>query len=646
MLREKSRLKDSCSLSKLSHNSLAGTGKLSNLASLNDPNSNEKFYELDLSAKKKLKRSGENNVKKFERRSPAFDEDDLFSRLNKISQIDDDYKQDIEETVNYDEIDNLRNMIRSEKDQNFKDFEKKSKSSNANNQTGMHTQKSKNSHNPSGNHSKDKIFSKTNSQNISQKELKKPNHDRNFSKDVKNSHFENKSYDYNPITVEDKSGQNKSRNPLAQKNNNNQQIRTRDNSKKPAHQKNNKSGNLDHKSNKEKVDSDYFYKLANEIELSKQSNDTKSFKKSDKENHRAETYYFETENMVTDGDENDKADVTEQFLRSKIAGYKEKKNFVELNRKNITPKKQNPLENNLASEYSTQPVSIMTTKSPLKWEPRVVRKKVEVPEHPFQPMLSKNSMLIAEKLNYDPREKLYEAARYSGKKGKVIEMDYEFEDEECTFQPKINQMSKYIDKKLIKDEEKKTRSEMLYEMQDYYDARRDLLLQKKNFEQDMEINALSFKPKKSNQPTYQPHVQVGSDVATRTQQWQAKKQEKINMEKKKKDQVEASHSYKPVINDYKKEEEKSQDYFSSKFMQQGLMDHFQRIEKAKKEKEDKDMRLNGKKSNNQGSYANGNVTSRTTRNDVTPKKGYSSNKMSKGSVDKFENETIKKLRSD
>ena len=111
----------------------------------------------------------------------------------------------------------------------------------------------------------------------------------------------------------------------------------------------------------------------------------------------------------------------------------------------------------------------------------------------------------------------------SGKKGKVIEMDYEFEDEECTFQPKINQMSKYIDKKLIKDEEKKTRSEMLYEMQDYYDARRDLLLQKKNFEQDMEINNLSFKPKKSNQPTYQPHFQQGSDVATRTQQWQAKK---------------------------------------------------------------------------------------------------------------------------
>lgn len=669
------RLKDSVSLSKLSHNTLTNTGKYSCLQSLKDPNSNEKFYHLDLSDKKDSKSNDKVFVKKFEKSNPAFDEDDLFSRLNKISQID-DLKEEVEMTYNDDEMTNLRNLINFEKGSYIKDSttdgenhtngDKKSKSKNTNNCTSMATQQSKKSLLKNSNsQSRNKILNNTGSHRNSSKELIKPiskrSSTRNLSIDNKKntSHYEKLSYNYEPITIEDshKLGMAKKNNPLQILSDVNQQNKplnkTRDNSRKPSRKpqmqndqekKNTKSGNLAQAFESNGDSNDYFYDLANEIELSKVKK-VKKTSKVEKENSLTEQYQTNIENVETESDHIYKTEDAEEFIRKKISGFNNKKNFIEKNKKNITPRKQNLHENCLTSEYESLPTKPVAYKSPLKWEPRVYKRKVEIEEHPYQPMLSKNSLLIAQNLK-DPRERQYEGTKASDKKTKNMQYEIEFEDSECTFKPKINEMSKHIDKRLVKEEEGKTRFEMLNEMSDYYEARRDLLVQRKKEEEDMEINTLSFRPKKSTKPVYQPHIQIGSDVATRTSQWQAKKQEKINMEKKKKEQIETSHSYKPQLNStYVAEKPDSQDYFSSRFMQQGLMDHFQRIEKAKKEKEEKDIRLNGKKITNDGN-TQGNATGRTGRNYQTPSKAYSSNKPAFSSVDKFEKETVKKLRSD
>lgn len=60
----------------------------------------------------------------------------------------------------------------------------------------------------------------------------------------------------------------------------------------------------------------------------------------------------------------------------------------------------------------------------------------------------------------------------------------------------------------------------------------------------MEMKTYTFKPHKSNQSSYQPHLQVSSDIASRTQQWQAKKEEKLMIEKRKLEENE-NYTFKP-----------------------------------------------------------------------------------------------------
>ena len=82
------------------------------------------------------------------------------------------------------------------------------------------------------------------------------------------------------------------------------------------------------------------------------------------------------------------------------------------------------------------------------------------------------------------------------------------------------------------------------------------------------------------------------DIATRSQQWCIKKSEKLRIEKEKQETTEKEkYNFAPKINNDKKKDEDK--LYSSSFVQQGLVAHFSRIEKAKKEKEEKIMRLNG-----------------------------------------------------
>jgi len=47
------------------------------------------------------------------------------------------------------------------------------------------------------------------------------------------------------------------------------------------------------------------------------------------------------------------------------------------------------------------------------------------------------------------------------------------------------------------------------------------------------MKSLTFKPTKTSAPNHQPHLQVGLDIAKRSQQWQAKKQIRLDLERKK-----------------------------------------------------------------------------------------------------------------
>jgi hypothetical protein len=176
----------------------------------------------------------------------------------------------------------------------------------------------------------------------------------------------------------------------------------------------------------------------------------------------------------------------EEFLRQKLMGFKEKKNFVHFNRKNITPRKKSVSDIDSNSNFeSTKP-----KKSPLKWEARIHYKKTEIEAHSFQPMLSKQSLLIAESLP-DAKDRLYNSNNANVTKNYESIMASDAEKAQCTFTPKINQMSKYIDKKI--NEDRSDRCDQLYDMVDYYGARKELLVQRKKMEEEIELKNLSFK---------------------------------------------------------------------------------------------------------------------------------------------------------
>jgi len=93
-------------------------------------------------------------------------------------------------------------------------------------------------------------------------------------------------------------------------------------------------------------------------------------------------------------------------------------------------------------------------------------------------MLSKNSMIIANNLG-DPREILYNLpSSTTGPLKDVKEEDYEtYQLQECTFQPRINEMSKFINRKFyVNDDSRegsKHRCNQLHNMVDYYSQRKE-----------------------------------------------------------------------------------------------------------------------------------------------------------------------------
>ena len=595
------------------------TGRTAN--SLKCLEDQESFYNLNLSQFQsntdfplgKAQKFQENNTSYKKKESD--DEDDLFSRLNKISQINSVSVEETDEKTNHDETYNkLKNMIDSHKENQAKNQPKKS--------IVKDTSQKKINHGEN--------FKKKNTQ----REKSLSDSDTKFMSNVKTSKRKPS------ITAQ----RNEKSSSTAQRNEDGSQSRrsvVKDNTaakygsikylrevkknqpkvllvnKKKLLKPQVKSKQIDIECDLEVDESyqqDYLQteedQYIQEIEKPNQNvseieikHDTYTSEKSyltensydedledqsmNRQNYATYSHRVQEQELINFQEQESKIQDAEDFLKSKLMAMKKKepKNFLEKNKRNITPKKSS-----ISMVNSKNDSQLMKSKSPIKWEPRVHKKKVEVEEHSFRPMLSKNSMMIAENLPNN-RERLYQCKK-NNSSGKKHQQEI---TEDCTFQPKINNMSKYIDRKVNDDD--KSRCEQLHQMKDYYNARKDLRLEQKKYNEEIEMQNCTFKPIQTKQANYQAHYSVGSDIASRTQQWQKKKEEKILMAKKFKEETENDNSYAPKTNkNYEKNNEL--DYYSSSFMQQGLMEHFQRIEKAKKEKEDKENRLLGKKRNN------------------------------------------------
>lgn len=617
----------------------AFTGRTAN--SLKCPEDQESFYNLNLSQFQSNTDFPLGKAQKFQENNTSFkkkeseDEDDLFSRLNKISQINSVSVEETDEKTHDDETyTKLKNMIDSTRENQAKNQTKKSIIKN--------TSERKISH---GEH----FIKKNTERHIKQREKEREKNlnsdsDTKFLSDVKTSKRKPSSTaqrDEKPSSTAQRNEEgSQSRRSLLKDNtaakygsikylrevnkNKPKVLLVNTQNKKKLHKPQAKSKQIDiecdlevdesyQQDNLQTEEDEYIQEIekpiqnVSEIEIKQ---DTYTSEKSyltensyeedlddqlmNRQNYATYSSRVQEQELINFQEQESKIQEAEDFLRSKLMAMKNKepKNFVEKNKRNITPKKSSTSivnsKNNIYNSYNDS--QVIKSKSPIKWEPRVHRKKAEVEEHSFRPMLSKNSMMIAENLPNN-KERLYKC-----KKNNSSDKKHQQENtEDCTFKPKINNMSKYIDRKVNDDD--KSRCDQLHQMKDYYDARKQLRLEQKKYNEEIEMQNCTFKPTKTKPSNYQAHFVVGSDIASRTEQWQKKKEEKILMAKKFKEEVENDNSYVPKTNkNY--DTNNQQDYYSSTFMQQGLMEHFQRIEKAKKEKEDKENRLLGKKRNN------------------------------------------------
>lgn len=640
-------------------------------------NSHESFYNLDLSNVNQQQKNNNDNGPKKE--LPFFDEDDLFSRLNKISHISEKNLQDVTNMESL-HFSNLKNML-PENNNSCSPFiqlnptEENKKLENSNqgkklyptvNDFSAENFQKKTADNacklPMKKDKSDKFLTniKRSSNNVKQRPSMGKPEQQQINQTAANEYRGEETYQsLRPTSQHRRSSSGgipqklKSSNCSTNANtiipncsNQVSKTHTRNSSINANIPKGNDNKKLDKDvknirktynaviyskdNNEDKKDEDFFYHMANkntkeEKNYDSRSNSQKNDSDRDGKKHNAGMKY-NIENFCkkyTETDEDSDMEYSnqekcdpEEFLRRKLECFREKKNFIELNKKNLTPQKKTPRDNHDDFQKPTE-----KKVSPMKWEPKVHRKKIEVVEYSFQPMLSKQSLLIAD-TQADPKERLYSTTantnnqqsyqpfdNFDNKNNQGISQGLpntvtgQIQAQECTFKPRINEMSKYLDS-LNNDngEDQGSRFEQLNKMKDYYTARKEMLIQKKQMEEEINHKQLTFKPSKSTNQNYVPHITMDTDIATRSHQWQVKKMEKLEQEKKKREDVSVNnYSYAPKIvtifwfkktqNEKKNIQKDIDAHYSSRFMQQGLVSHFSRIEKAKKEKQDKEDRL-------------------------------------------------------
>ena len=209
---------------------------------------------------------------------------------------------------------------------------------------------------------------------------------------------------------------------------------------------------------------------------------------------------------------------------------------------------------------------------------KILRTKEEI-NMTFSPLLSKNSMKIVRKLN---RSKSVKKKNY-GKSQEEIDLIRKNEIRKKA-NPRINKKSKFLDKNSNLNELE--RFERLYRYSKIYSKKAKEQKQKKIEEElEKEIFLNSKKKKIKNSSIYNT-----IDISERNLVWQNRKNqkmEKIRQEKEKEEKKNCTFKPKILGKNYVKKDKGMA--YTSEFVKEGLINHFNRIKMAKKKKSYKDL---------------------------------------------------------
>ena len=225
------------------------------------------------------------------------------------------------------------------------------------------------------------------------------------------------------------------------------------------------------------------------------------------------------------------------------------------------------------------------------------KKKVRTEEDEliFKPMLSKKSLQMAKRLGKS-RDRLMGKSNVSNAE-KYEEMYQKERDLRRSATPKINKRSKYIDQKT--HENTRPRYEMLYQRKDQYrDNKEARRIQKIEEEMQKEM-MVSTRGVVRNQ--YRPNYYMADvDIADRANMWKSKKMEKLNKLKTQREANEMkSCTFSPHINKRIPSSgirQAEETVYNSEFLKEGLYNHYNRIERAKKGKSYQEMSRSRSKS--------------------------------------------------
>lgn len=209
-------------------------------------------------------------------------------------------------------------------------------------------------------------------------------------------------------------------------------------------------------------------------------------------------------------------------------------------------------------------------------EPRFKREKVELPSEPsFQPMLSRKSLMIAEKMGYNG-EKLWHSKTPTKTEmaGRGDSQDHMSQDNQAktsspwmsrlagaqdhpgnqqsppalSFQPKICEKSKQIDGYKQRGQGG-PRHEVLHQLGMEQNMKLQRRIRDKVKEEDEEIKAMSFQPKTVPREG-ESFYRSGVGIADRNEQWALRKEERIQRLKESQIKAEAEQcSFKPKLVD-------------------------------------------------------------------------------------------------
>lgn len=201
----------------------------------------------------------------------------------------------------------------------------------------------------------------------------------------------------------------------------------------------------------------------------------------------------------------------------------------------------------------------------------------------FTPLLSKNSMKIARKLN---RSKSLKKKKQFGKSQEELDLIRKNEIRKKAV-PKINKKSKYLDKNSNLNELE--RFERLYRYSQIY-SKKAQIQKRKKIEEELE-KEIYLNSKKHHKKTRNSGIYNTIDISERNLVWQNRKNQRMEKIRKEKELEEKKNcTFKPKIlgKDYIKKKDKGMAY-TSEFVKEGLINHFNRIKMAKKKKSYNDL---------------------------------------------------------